>query len=408
MFINIFRKNKNIQKNLLEAINNRCGFYIMAWILYYLQGIVYPRGGIISKFALIFFMLTSFYTTFKLVKTSKLNGYIKNLWLLLLMFTFYGIVYIISGIQYKIDGTPYAQTEYLKFIYFSILPIFSFSYFFKTGKLTTRGIEAFIPIFLFVIIAKYFYVQVSRLEIVIENGGSSEAEITNNAAYYFLSLIPLLPLCKSLIERYLYLIIVVLFIFMGMKRGCILIGVCATIYLVKNTIKNASSKIRNSAIFISIFFLCISIYYLSIFIESSDYFQHRLESTLSGDSNGRSDLIGILWKHYIDDSTIIEQLLGNGADATLAIAGNFAHNDWIELLTNQGLLGVAFYAAYWYSFYKLCTKSKPYNQEHMILVLAFFVCFAKTLFSMSYGDMDIFLGIAIAYASSNVYSRRYI
>ena len=33
---------------------------------------------------------------------------------------------------------------------------------------------------------------------------------------------------------------------------------------------------------------------------------------------------------------------------------NFAHNDWLEILTNQGLVGVVIYGFYWVCFMLTC------------------------------------------------------
>ena len=54
---------------------------------------------------------------------------------------------------------------------------------------------------------------------VIKHGGSSHAELTNNVAYVFLSILPLTTLIKNIFIKYFYLFVLMVFIFLGMKRG---------------------------------------------------------------------------------------------------------------------------------------------------------------------------------------------
>lgn len=75
----------------------------------------------------------------------------------------------------------------------------------------------------------------------------------------------------------------------------------------------------------------------------SDYFNHRIEQTLEGDSSNRDVIYGGLIIHFLDETNALKLFLGNGAQATLKIHGGFAHNDWLELLINNGIIGALIY-----------------------------------------------------------------
>ena len=57
---------------------------------------------------------------------------------------------------------------------------------------------------------------------------------------------------------------------------------------------------------------------------------------MEGGSSGRDELLTNSLDYYLNNESIIQQIFGLGANGTLSVAGNGAHNDWVELLVNQG------------------------------------------------------------------------
>ena len=94
-------------------------------------------------------------------------------------------------------------------------------------------------------------------------------------------------------------------------------------------------------------------------------------------------------------------LLGRGANGTLEIYYNYAHNDWLEIAVNQGLLGVIIYFVYWKNMYATWKNATNVDAK-AIIAMAIIVYFAKTLFSMSYGDMTYVFTSVLGYALANV------
>ena len=93
-----------------------------------------------------------------------------------------------------------------------------------------------------------------------------------------------------------------------------------------------------------------------------------------------------------------EQLFGGGANHTLIVTDNYAHNDWLEILINQGILGILVYLFYWFKFWqeqRFCRNIKKLNLARTSLTICILASFLMTIFSMSYGDLPIGMSMAI-------------
>ena len=228
--------------------------------------------------------------------------------------------------------------------------------------------------------------------------GSSAEEITNNVGYLFLSLIPVWVLFrKKPLLQYAGLAFCMVFILMGMKRGAILIGGVVVLYLIWQIIKNARGKQRFIVILLTAVLAVAGVYFVIDMMTSSDYFIQRLEATKEGNSSGRDSLYSFFWTYFTEKADAIQYLFGRGANGTLEIYYNYAHNDWLEIAVNQGLLGIIVYAVYWKKFYSTWRQSTNIEAK-TILALIGIIYFAKTLFSMSYADMTYVCTSVLGYA----------
>lgn len=178
---------------------NRCDWYIAMWVIYYLQGIVYDEGGILSVALLGLLMLITLYYTIKVISLKYKPIYFRGLGLLLTLFTLYGLFYIIKSpsiVYYSISGKIEPSYNYLKNIYLSLLPIYPFYYFTIKGYLTQQNLRRWGIVFLLSVMLSYFRFQRETLQKLMEMGSTRE-EITNNSGYLFLSCFPLLVLYRK-------------------------------------------------------------------------------------------------------------------------------------------------------------------------------------------------------------------
>ena len=122
---------------------------------------------------------------------------------------------------------------------------------------------------------------------------------------------------------------------------------------------------------------------------------------VEGSSSGRDEIYTILWNSFLDAPNLLIVLFGYGPDATVKIAGNFAHNDWLELLTCQGLLGIFCYIYYYYTYVKTVLRSKYLNIRHELVVILIII-FVTSIYSMSYMSYAAPIIICLGYAMSQV------
>lgn len=326
--------------------------------------------------------------------------YIKGLNLLVLMFSIYGFALILmnpSTIYYSMGGKSMPSYNYIKAIYLSILPIYAFYYFSLKGYLTAKRLRWWAVVFCISCVVSYYHNMQQALLKLMERGSSRE-EITNNVGYIFLSLIPIWALFrKRPLLQYAGLAFCMAFILMGMKRGAILIGGVVVLYLIWQIIKNARGKQRVIVILLTAVLAVAGVYFVIDMMTSSDYFLQRLAATKEGDTSGRDNLYSFFWTYFTEKAGFLHFLFGRGANGTLEIYYNYAHNDWLEIAVNQGLLGIVVYVVYWKQFYSTWRQSTNIEAK-TILALVGIIYSAKTIFSMSYGDMTYVCTSVLGYA----------
>lgn len=383
---------------------NRCDFFLLIWVIYYLQGIAYPEGGIISLALLGVNLLISASCTLKVMQWRNGPIYFRGLNMLMLLFTIYGFILVLmspSTLYYPISGKSMPAYNYIKSIYLSLLPIYPFYYYTKKGYLTAEHLRMWGVIFLTSVTLSYISMQRDALEALLEKGSHAN-EITNNSGYLFLSCLPLLVLYrKKPLIQFTALSFVMAFIVMGMKRGAIVIGLVCAAYFMWQAIRNSTGKTRFMFIILSVGICVGAVLFFIHQMSTSDYMMKRIEDTLSGNSSGRDNLYTFFWNYFTENADFTHYLLGRGANGTLEIYYNYAHNDWLEIAVNQGLLGIIIYAFYWFCFYKTWKHAKNIDSK-TILVLTALIFFAKTLFSMSYADMSYVSTSVLGYALATV------
>ena len=386
--------------SLNPAKLNRCDWFILVFVVYYLQGVLYPSGGALSTGLLGINLLVSIGCAIKIWQMPHNPPYIKGLNLLVLMFSIYGFALIAmnpSTVHYSVSGVSMSSYNYIKSIYLSILPIYAFYYFSLKGYLTAERLRWWAVVFCISSVVSYYLYMQQALIKLMERGSSAE-ETTNNAGYLFLSLIPIWVLFrKKPLLQYAGLAFCMAFILMGMKRGAILIGGVVVLYLIWQIIRNARGNQRFIVILLTAVLAVGGVYFVIDMMTSSDYFLQRLEATKEGNSSGRDSIYSFFWTYFTEKADAIQYLFGRGANGTLEIYYNYAHNDWLEIAVNQGLLGIIVYAFYWKQFDSTWRQSTNIEAK-TILALVGIIYFAKTLFSMSYGDMTYVSTSVLGYA----------
>lgn len=377
---------------------NSCNIYMLLWSCYYLQGTFYEFGSIIAKICLAIALIMSMYywiyanIYYVLPKPLKiLNAFV----IMLLVYSF--IYYGFSDIYQRFDGLPYTAVDNIKGCLSSLLPIYSCYIFVEKNYLNAYNIKYWFIVILVVITGQFFVYEEVRM---IANDYDSEG-LTNNIAYQFVSIVPFLFFFrKNEVIMYLFILYILIFIIYGMKRGAIIIGVIAIIYVIYNSYKQM--ELRNK-IYVICMFICV-IYLISkvvfILATENDYFNYRIDKTLEGDSSGRDSYYMFYINSFLDNQSVLRLLFGGGTYYTVKLNGNLAHNDWLELLISYGLLGVSLFFIFWRSLYKYINNLK--ETDYYNISFCFFIIFLiQTLFSMSYTDMGVFAMMPLAYCMAS-------
>lgn len=382
----------------MKTISN---IYLYSWVIYLLQGFLFGDESRIGTILLFVILLVSMFVTLKVISTFRQPLFLKGLNLLLLMFTVYGAIYIMVG-QKVAPGHP--VYEYLKNIYVSFLPVYCFFYFTKKGQLTSNNIRLVFFLLLLTCTGSY-YIYESRKLMLLTDG--TITEISNNVSYSFVAMMPMLYLFKKRMSVQLFSILYIMFfVLSSFKRGAILIAFICLLILFYQLFAKSNRIIKYRMLILMAGFVIVSAYYINYLYDTSDRFVYQIEKTEEGNSSKRDLIYSTLLNHYLDNTSDKEFLIGGGPDHTWAIYGNYAHNDWLEILTNNGLLGGVIYAIYFICFFINMRQYKKQNPFiYGIIQMAFIVLLVKTFFSMSYASVPISMSLILGYCFAQPYQK---
>lgn len=367
--------------------------YPFIWCLYYLQGTLYAEGSIISQGLLAVFLLWSIYYFIKVCNYKNVPAPINALKYLAILFGVYGLLRLgvdTSGWKYVNDATTYFKEYEL-----SILPVFAFYYFSRERLIDSKWFFQFSFIFFITAIASFMYQEAQALL------RSWRDETTNNAGYFVVSLIPLLVFYrKKPLIQYAALLIVFMLVIRSMKRGAILAVVIGGAYFVWSSFKKADGKKKFLLLLMGIIAVIAAVAFFQYQLANSDYMQLRMEMTKDGDMSNRESMYPMYYNYFFDNSGPIEFMFGFGADGTLKNMGDFAHQDWLETMMNQGFLGLSLMLYFWISLFVTTWHSRLLKCPNITIIMSIFliIYFIKTMVSMSINGMTLFATSALAYA----------
>lgn len=383
----IFYKNKTI-----------AGWFVLFDILFVTHGLI-PALNIFYSLILFLIIAISLLYFYIVNKEYGQSHFIRSLNLLVALFTIYGIYNIINPIEATFYILPdYRPYTYITNAYRPLLQIYPLYYFARKGYIDEEVIKSWVvPSFIAVGFA--FYVNNMK---TLSMSTLSSIEQTSNTGYLVASLFPLLFFLKDDLLKYILLAFAIFFVFICAKRGAMVIAVISALWFLLYNLKSTKSysKIK-ILVLIAVIGLILYRYIYAIF-EESYYLNYLLEKTQSGDSSGRDDLFSKAWIHFSEKSSFVNFLFGYGADSTYSILGNRAHNDWLELLINQGLIGFLIYAYLWIQLVKLWLKSKTNRFMYFVFGLIVTSFFMKTMFSMLYNDLSSIACLPFAWCIASI------
>lgn len=315
------------------------------------------------------------------------------------IFVLINVVYFFISFLWQIPSTTNFGN-----ILCSTLPLFLFYYLSARGAVTDRSIMIFTLLTAITGVAYFRHAQEIYL---LEHYYSEEGSSTINASTIFLVIIPLLTFVKN---RYVVLLIAaecILFLLLGAKRGNLVSAAIPLIILLSSQIKGNNTLLNKVVIFACIIAIIFLSYSSAI---ENDYLTQRFNDTLEGDTSNREFIYGSAWEVWATSNSAINMLFGYGTDATVHLIKIRAHNDWLEILVDFGLLGVITYVAFFISIIKMLNGKQFNSQNRIVVFMVFLIWFSKSMYSMGFtNDIFSFLSMSLGVAlgrSSKTYTDR--
>lgn len=362
----------------IRGIVNQLNVSVVLFFLYFLQGVVYPSGSFLSQSIILIYLLMGF------VSFGGALLYRKNPWVVVVWEMFYlllALSFLVSpptvlGTKYEAIGQV-STFDQFKGITICVLSFFVSYYVALKKNVSEKNIIFIFFAFFLLSIIRFFY----------SIGLHSDREFfTNNSGYFVVLILPFLPFVfrKHQLLGFISAILMSYLVISSSKRGaivCLILGLLVFLYFYY---KNRKLKFAN--VFSFVLLLLVSSYFIYETILANEYLLSRLEYTQESGIGTRSVAYGVLWQHWLNDTNILTILFGNGMSSTVSVWGNFAHNDWLELLISNGIVGVVLYAIFFVLFIVYVRNMQLDSVYKSSAYLCILIWLLKTIFSMGYTD----------------------
>lgn len=351
-------------------IRNLAIFCMIGNLLYFL----FPFPAIVWRLS---FVLLGLYCVYAGYIRYSFSGVEKAI----LLFTGLNLIYFfVSYLWNNPSTTTLGNTLY------ALLAFVMFAFLGKKGTLTRKFILVSAVLLTVAAIPSFYNAQQLALA-KIASGGD---ETTVNASVLFLMLLPLLLCVKKRIVALVLYCVCLFFLIMGAKRGNILAAIIPSILFLWMLFKeNKRNVFKISLLLIAVAAIAV---WAKDMVLSDDYLLSRYEQTLEGNTSGRDVIYSTMWNMWSGTDNIVNLLFGYGYNGTFLYSPmhKFAHNDWLEILVDFGLLGALFYAAIFISFARLYFRlDRGYPRLVCIAIVS--IWFMKTLYSMGFTDQTLAL-----------------
>ena len=294
-------------------------------------------GPLLSALWFLWIIMGSYFAIIICTERRSLKN---NSFALLLLF-----FWLINAISFYISP-KYVQSFFvevdtlviIKSITIALFAYFPFYYYSKKGVIDNNNLKVFVILLFVTSVMNIFYGS------IIQSKETLEKNNILNQAYLFVQLIPLFMIYFKRTVLYTLVALSIILVLWSSKRGAIL---CVTVELLVLLIyllrEDPYGKKHRGAILFLSFVLLLGVFY---FIQGNVFLQDRLINTGTDyDKSGdiRSERYLMLYTVFFNFSSVGEILFGHGFAQTVSLGGGLAHQDWAELLIDNGLLGFIIY-----------------------------------------------------------------
>ena len=375
-------------------MQNKLLILVALFTVYYLQGALYPSGSIVSQGILLIYLL---FGVFCFVKTFGNRVTPRCIMIWSVFFLIHGLCFLISpkevvGMKNEAIGRVATFNQFKEIATFMLTLFIGYYYSYK-NKTSEKNILWFGIIFFLSSVVQYYY---SLSQLMIKYGEES----TNNAGYTMLTVVPYLPIVfkRKRILGIIMAVVIVALIMWSAKRGALMCLAGAAIFALFYYLK--THKVRLKTIMVIILLSFVVGYFVYQQYLDNEYLQSRMEATMEGKSSNRDVAYSQLFNHWLNETNPLLFLFGNGTAQTITVWGNYGHNDWLELLIDNGLVGTLVYFAMFVATISYIRKARLSKLNKMSAYLCVLILFMQSCFSMGFtgggnGIFILLLGVII-------------
>ena len=332
----------------------------------------YMSGAEETTFAPIkFFMLSMVFISFLILLMN--NGRKKEsnsfLWFAV-SYAFVGMFSTLICGLYPMEEMPF---KFVRLSYWVSVLIISY---YSVLHLNTLKFHVFI-VGVFLPVLFYFFLTVANTYQRYYDG------LALNPVFYMSFLMPAILLIRKKTLKISGLLLIFAAILISYKRSAFLAFVTSVpVYLYARNAISMSAKLKKLALitFGGAFLLLLLFFTFNYIADTLDRdLTSRLESLTDDEGSGRLDKY-IGYMGLLGSQSLSHWIIGGGANATNNTKYTQAHNDFIEVLYNFGLMGLMFYLLFLNQLAKLFFEMKKYKYIH-------FDAFAVSLVIFFWGSM---------------------
>ena len=258
-------------------------------------------------------------------------------------------IWIIWMVFNSLNILGYGIDYYILFLMDVLLCPLIFLYFYVYFKKKPDMIDSVKVMHIFLLIFSFIlYLSIYKYK----SAGQSAFSPLMNTSYYILLILPWILIIRNKVYNILGIIIISMAVVISMKRTASLAFVVSLVvyYLLEQRRVKGIISLR---LLLQVVFLAALIYVLYSYFEqkTGGYFEQRIASSVYDKGSGRLDIYVHVLK-LLANSNYGAWLYGHGHDTAKiynAINGYealSAHNDWLEIVFDYGLLGFIIYSLF--------------------------------------------------------------
>jgi O-antigen ligase len=208
------------------------------------------------------------------------------------------------------------------------------------------------------------------------NAGLIDEETQLNAVYFPLLTFPWLPLVKKSLWRYFGMTLVTLAVFYSLKRTALVaLAMAAVTYVIVDYVV-VTRRLRLVKVIVPAVLLCLAVVtYYRIDELRGGTFSSRLRSTSTDEGSGRLGIYAAILDE-LKRSSVNSVVLGHGHYSSVGYVGKTAHNDFLEVVFDYGMVGLSLYVLLHFCLitksYKLLRSRSPFASAYAASYVVFF------------------------------------